>query len=52
MKDLNTGQENIRILEENTCSNLFAEQLLKDMSLKARETKANMNFGDFIKTLG
>ena len=51
MKDLNVRQE---ILEENTgSSNLFdLGNFLQDMSLKARKTKAKMNFGDFIKIKG
>ena len=45
-------QESIKILEENTGSNLFElgrSNFLQDMSLKARETKAKMNYWDFIK---
>ena len=52
MKDLNVRQESIKILEENTGSNLFElgrSNFLQDMSLKARETKAKMNYWDFIK---
>ena len=46
MKDLNVRQETIKILEENTGSNLFdirCSNFLLDRSLEARETKANMN---------
>ena len=52
MKDLNVRQETIKILEENTGSNLFDishSNFLLDMSPKARETKAKMNYWDFIK---
>ena len=52
MKDLNVRQESIKILEENTGSNLFDlshSNFLLDMSLKARDTKAKMNYWDFIK---
>jgi len=48
MKDLNVRQESIKILEENTGSNLFdlsQSNFLQDTSLKVRETKAKMNFG-------
>ena len=44
MKDLNVRQDSIKILEENTGSNF-----LQDTSMKARETKAKMNYWDFIK---
>ena len=52
MKDLNVRQESIKILEENTGSNLFNvshSNFLLDASPKARETKAKMNYWDFIK---
>ena len=52
MKDLNVRQETIKILEENTCSNLFGlgqSNFLLDTPLKARETKANMNCWNLIK---
>ena len=52
MKDINVRQESIRILEENTGSNLFNlghSNFLLDTSPKARETKAKMNYWDFIK---
>ena len=45
-------QEPIKILEENTGSNLFDigySNFLQDTSLKARETKAKMNYWDFTK---
>jgi len=45
-------QEIIKILEENTGSNLFDtghSNFLQDMSLKAREAKAKINYWDFIK---
>ena len=46
-------QESIKILEENVGSNLFdfgRSKFLQDTSLKARETKAKMNYWEFIKT--
>ena len=52
IKDLNMRQESIRILEENIGSNLFDishSNFFQDMSPKAMETKAKMNFWDFIK---
>jgi len=48
MKDLNVRQESIKILEENTGSNLFDldhSNFLLDRSPKARETKAKMKIG-------
>ena len=45
-------QEPIKILEENIVSNLFNidhSNFFQDMSPKAKETKAKMNFRDFIK---
>ena len=54
-ENLNMRQETIKILEENTGSNLFDlswSSFLLDMSPKARETKANMNYWDFIKIKG
>ena len=52
MKDLNVRQEIIKTLEEKTGNNLFdlsCSNFLLDMSLEARETKAKMNYRDFIK---
>ena len=52
MKDLNMRQESIKILEENTGSDLFdlgCSNFLLDTSPKARDTKAKMNYWDFIK---
>ena len=52
MKDLNGRQEAIKILEEKTGNNLFDlghSNFLLDMSLKARELKAKMNYWDLIK---
>ena len=52
MKDLNVRQDSIKILEENTGNTLFAlghGNILQDTSMKARETKAKMNYWDFIK---
>ena len=52
MNDLNVRWEFIKILEENIGSNLFNlshRYFLQEMSLKARETKAKMNFCEFIK---
>ena len=51
MKDLNAKQESIKILEENTGNSLFElghSNFLQDSPMKARETKAKMNW-DFIK---
>ena len=52
MKDLNVRQETVKILEEKTGNNLFDlghSNFLLDMSLKARELKAKMNYWDLIK---
>ena len=52
MKDLNVRQESIKILEENTGNTLFElglSKFLQDSSTKAKETKAKMNYWDFIK---
>ena len=52
MKDLNVRQEAIKILEEKAGKNLFdlgGSNFLLNMSLEARETKAKMNYRDFIK---
>ena len=52
IKDLNVRQESIKILGENIGSNLFNighRNFFQDMSPKAKETKAKMNFWDFIK---
>ena len=50
MKDLNMRQESIKMLEENTGSNLFdlgRSNFLLGTSPKAREIKAKMNYWDF-----
>ena len=47
MKDLNVRQETIKILEENTGSNLFdisCSNFPLDTSPEGRETKAKMNY--------
>ena len=52
MKDLNVRQDSIKILEENTGNTLFElghSNFLQDSSMKARETKAKMNYWDFSK---
>ena len=52
IKDLNMRQESIRILEEIIGSNLLDishSNFFQDVSPKAKETKAKMNFWDFIK---
>ena len=52
MKDLNVRQDSIKILEENTGNTLVElghSNFLQDTSMKARETKAKMNYWDFIK---
>ena len=51
LKDLNVKQESIKILEEKTGSDLFdfsCNNFLLEMSPKARETKAKMNYWNFI----
>ena len=52
MKDLNVRWETIKILEENTDSNIFDishSNFILDMSPGARELKAKMNYWDYIK---
>jgi len=52
MKDLNVRLESIKILEENTGSNLFDLSHSKsflETSPKAREARVKMNYWDFIK---
>ena len=52
MNELNVRQESIKTLEENISSNLFDinhSDFFQGMSLKARKTKAKMNFWDFMK---
>ena len=52
MKDLNVRQEAIKILEKKAGKNLFDlghSNFILNMSLEARETKAKMNYWDFIK---
>ena len=52
MKDLNVRQDSIKILEENTgntLSELGHSNFLQDSSTKAKETKAKMNYWDWIK---
>ena len=52
MKDLNVRQESIKILEENTGNTRFElghSKFLQGTSMKAKETKAKMNYCDFIK---
>ena len=52
IKDLNVRHETIKIPEENTGNKLLDvsyNNFLLDMSLEARETKAKMNYWDFIK---
>ena len=52
VKDLNVRQESIKILE-NDPGNIFFElghsHFLQDTSMKAKETKAKMNYWDLIK---
>ena len=51
-KDLNVRQEVIKIVEEKAGKNLFQlchNNFLLNMSPEARETKAKMNYWDFIK---
>ena len=52
MKVLNARKETIKIIKENTGSNLFDlshSNFLLNMSPEARETKAKMNYWDLIK---
>ena len=52
MKDLNVRQDSIKILEENTGNTLFElghSNFLPDTSIKARETKAKINYWDLIR---
>ena len=52
MKDLNVRQESIKILEENTGNTRFKlghSNFLQGTCMKAKETKAKMNYCDFIK---
>ena len=52
MKDLNVRQDSIKILAENTGNTLFElghSNFLQDTFMRARETKAKMNYWDFIK---
>ena len=54
MKDLRQRQEPIKILEENTGSNPFDlrdRNSLLDTPPKARETKAKMNYWDFVEII-
>ena len=51
-EDLNVIKESIKILEENTGSNLCElshSNFLLDTTPKARETKTKMNYWDVIK---
>ena len=52
VKGINVRQESIKILEDNTGNTLFElghSNFLQDTSTKAKETKAKMNYWDFIK---
>ena len=52
MKDLKVRKESIKILEENTGSNLFdlsRSNIFLETSPKAREARAKVNYWDFIK---
>ena len=52
MKDLNVKPATIKILEENTGSNLFDtdhSNIFLDMSVEVREMKAKINYWDYIK---
>ena len=52
MKELNVRQESIKILEETTGSTIFEHghsNFLHDTPMKTRETKAKMNYWDFIR---
>ena len=50
LKNINVRQASIKFLEENTGNTLFElghSNFLQDTSMKARETKAKMNYWDF-----
>ena len=52
VKDLNVRQESIKILEENTSSNLFDighSNFFRDVSPEAREINTKINYWDFIE---
>ena len=52
IRDINAERETIKILEENTSSNfsdIGHSNLFQDMSSEARETKAKINYWDYIK---
>ena len=52
IKDLNVRPETIKVLEENTDSNLSDignSNFLLDMFLEAKETKAKLNYWDYTK---
>ena len=52
IKDLNLRPRTIKILEESTgsnVSNIGCRSIFLDMSPEARETKAKINYWDFIK---
>ena len=51
MKDLSVRQEAIKILEEKAGKNFLLDRsnFLLNTPLEARETKAKMNYWDFIK---
>ena len=52
IRDLNVKPETIKILQENTGSNLFdigCSNFLLGMSPEVRETKAKINYWDFTK---
>ena len=52
IKELNVRQKTIKILEENTGSNLFDSShssFLLGMSLETREMTAKINYWDFFK---
>ena len=52
MKDLYMRQDSFKILEGNTGNTLFElghSNFLQDSSTKGRETKAKMNYWDFLK---
>ena len=52
MKDLDMRQESTKILEENIGCNIFDighSNILHDTSPKTRETRAKLNYWDFIK---
>ena len=52
IKNLNVRPETIKVLEENTSSNFFdisCSNIFLDVSSNTRETKAKVNYWDYLK---